>query len=62
LGSNFIAEASKANQARKEGADLQIILAPQKAALISPGNSDLSAANLSQAFCSLKFYSLNFNA
>ena len=33
LGSNFIAEASKADQARKGGADLQIILAPRKAAL-----------------------------
>jgi len=33
LGSNFIAEASKANQARKGGADFQIILAPRKAAL-----------------------------
>jgi len=33
LGSNFIAEARKAGQARKGGADLQIILAPRKAAL-----------------------------
>ena len=52
LGSNFIAEASKANQARKGGADFQIILAPRKAALNLARSADLSVANLSQAFCS----------